>query len=275
MCKNIWFSSVILLVVGVCNLQAEQTITDNFNDNILDTAIWEAWNPHYPSRYVIEANGQLEFRSDGMEFPDEDTSGWTTTKLVLSISQNFRVQVHFNASECTDNSGIGLFVNNAYTDVNGQLDECFYIANGNTDPAPTGVREYIACKMTDFNSPPPVTEITSVSSGNFFVTNIGGTFYLSHIGHGEENAFATFTTEGWTNCTEVLVGIGGWSGYQILSGTGSHLDDFFLTTSTEPTCKHKPTMDFNNDCKVDFEDFAIFANSWLECNLDPPSACWE
>jgi hypothetical protein len=42
-----------------------------------------------------------------------------------------------------------------------------------------------------------------------------------------------------------------------------------------PVCTGKLAMDFNNDCKVDFQDFALFANSWLECNLDPPSTCWE
>ncbi|MBW8041575.1 MAG: hypothetical protein FVQ85_16485 [Planctomycetes bacterium] len=40
-------------------------------------------------------------------------------------------------------------------------------------------------------------------------------------------------------------------------------------------CTEYPAMDFNKDCKVDFEDFALFTQSWLECNLDPPEACWE
>jgi hypothetical protein len=43
----------------------------------------------------------------------------------------------------------------------------------------------------------------------------------------------------------------------------------------QPVCTEYPAMDFNKDCKVDFQDFAIFTQSWLECNLDPPSACWE
>lgn len=42
-----------------------------------------------------------------------------------------------------------------------------------------------------------------------------------------------------------------------------------------PVCTIPPAMDFNGDCKVDFNDFAIFAQSWLECNIDPPSACWQ
>jgi hypothetical protein len=37
-----------------------------------------------------------------------------------------------------------------------------------------------------------------------------------------------------------------------------------------PVCTQRPTGDLNYDCKVDFQDFALFANSWLECNLDIP-----
>lgn len=33
--------------------------------------------------------------------------------------------------------------------------------------------------------------------------------------------------------------------------------------------------DLNGDGKVDFADFAIIAEHWLECNLVPPQACWE
>ena len=43
----------------------------------------------------------------------------------------------------------------------------------------------------------------------------------------------------------------------------------------EPVCIDYPTMDFNKDCKVNFEDFAIFSQEWLYCNIDPPDACWE
>jgi len=48
-----------------------------------------------------------------------------------------------------------------------------------------------------------------------------------------------------------------------------------LEPNIGPSCLGNPQMDFNGDCKVDFADFALFAQNWLECNLDPPSACWE
>jgi hypothetical protein len=42
----------------------------------------------------------------------------------------------------------------------------------------------------------------------------------------------------------------------------------------QPVCLLKPAGDLNGDCKVDFQDFALFAESWLSCNLRPESECW-
>lgn len=42
-----------------------------------------------------------------------------------------------------------------------------------------------------------------------------------------------------------------------------------------PNCTEPLAMDFNDDCKVNVQDLAIFGQSWLECNLDPPETCWE
>ena len=52
-------------------------------------------------------------------------------------------------------------------------------------------------------------------------------------------------------------------------------DYYNALIEVEPFCLKKPAMDFNGDCKVDFADYALFTQSWLECNLDPESACWE
>lgn len=38
-------------------------------------------------------------------------------------------------------------------------------------------------------------------------------------------------------------------------------------------CAQYPTADFNKDCRVDIEDFALFSQGWLECNLEPQSLC--
>lgn len=42
-----------------------------------------------------------------------------------------------------------------------------------------------------------------------------------------------------------------------------------------PVCIKKPPGDLNDDCRVDFYDFALFADNWLSCNLRPQSECWQ
>lgn len=56
------------------------------------------------------------------------------------------------------------------------------------------------------------------------------------------------------------------------SGTGK---DYATVKYSQPVCTSPVDGDVNNDCEVDFKDFAIIALNWLECNLDPPSACWD
>ena len=50
-----------------------------------------------------------------------------------------------------------------------------------------------------------------------------------------------------------------------------------LIDGPEPTpeCVAPPSMDTNDDCKVDLMDLAVFASEWLSCGLDIQSECWE
>jgi len=43
--------------------------------------------------------------------------------------------------------------------------------------------------------------------------------------------------------------------------------------SKTPDCPARPVGDLDEDCKVTFADLALFAATWLDCNLDPPIAC--
>ncbi len=46
---------------------------------------------------------------------------------------------------------------------------------------------------------------------------------------------------------------------------------FYIPT----TCITPPQGDLNDDCKVDFQDLAIMAGEWLDCGLEPASACTQ
>jgi len=40
-------------------------------------------------------------------------------------------------------------------------------------------------------------------------------------------------------------------------------------------CQAFAVQDFNADCQVDFKDLAVLSSSWLACNRDPSSQCWN
>ena len=40
-------------------------------------------------------------------------------------------------------------------------------------------------------------------------------------------------------------------------------------------CTEFLPMDFDNDCKVDYMDLAIFSQNWLDCNLEPAELCLQ
>jgi predicted phosphodiesterase len=46
-----------------------------------------------------------------------------------------------------------------------------------------------------------------------------------------------------------------------------------LATVLQNDCVGWSQTDFNFDCRVDFRDLAIFSQSWLDCNLNPPEMC--
>ena len=51
--------------------------------------------------------------------------------------------------------------------------------------------------------------------------------------------------------------------------------DIVTIKYVQTSCTSPINGDLNDDCKVDFFDLALLVSNWLECNLEPPSACWE
>jgi hypothetical protein len=66
----------------------------------------------------------------------------------------------------------------------------------------------------------------------------------------------------------------GWIRPECCDRFNYELDGFAVAVG-KSICREQPRMDFTGDCRVDMADLAVFAESWLECNLLPESACWE
>ncbi len=43
----------------------------------------------------------------------------------------------------------------------------------------------------------------------------------------------------------------------------------------EPVCAEPIPADINGDCRVDMSDYLLIMSSWLKCNLEPVSACYD
>ena len=64
-----------------------------------------------------------------------------------------------------------------------------------------------------------------------------------------------------TTCLIRIAGYDGQTGEYTINVMGPH-------------CTGPLTGDLNNDCKLDFGDFVLFAANWLKCNIEPPDNCW-
>jgi len=65
------------------------------------------------------------------------------------------------------------------------------------------------------------------------------------------------------------------SGHTVVWTDYRHGPEEIYAANIAPVCLAPVQGDLNNDCKVDFTDFVLLTQNWLECNLAPPSACWE
>jgi len=108
--------------------------------------------------------------------------------------------------------------------------------------------------------------ITKLNAGSA-VTFYGQNFRVSGgLAFDGERVLGTGTLSGeWIDGTRWAVNIIGNAGTILAIPESAH----------KPFCVKYHAMDFTGDCKVDFSDLAVFLTHWLDCNLEPPEACWE
>lgn len=118
-------------------------------------------------------------------------------------------------------------------------------------------------------------EYVTVPAGTFdCVTVLYRTDYTTSLG------FYGYTDE----TTSISPGVGGvkgnvyewmWDPYDSTGYASAYTVELTSTNfDPDPFCMVRSLyMDLNGDCKVDFIDLNLFAQSWLDCQLYPPEAC--
>jgi hypothetical protein len=256
-----------IICFSIANVAAADLRSDNFDDNS-QAATWKKLEQDPVNCAVAETNNRLEVLANGNAI---DMDAIYASKWNLMPDQNFQVKVDF------------------FNNVNSWLWNEVYIGIGYKKEVDTFDQDYIylaaGCDenylvfwyehVEDGASVTSNWKTRSSASGTLYISydTSKDELYLSDTGYGSANAWKTFTgvLQGDWGGRAFGVGIGGSSELEIMTTGQAYLDNFVVDSGQ--ICTSSPPGDLDNNCKVDFGDLAIMMLSWLDCNIDPQSAC--
>lgn len=102
-------------------------------------------------------------------------------------------------------------------------------------------------------------------------SSLGTIFQIKTDGTGYQTLHNFNGTNGTEPMSDLL--LSGSTLYGMTYSGGSSNLGVIYALDVPVTCVEQPSSDLNGDCKVDFQDFAIIANHWLDCGLEPAWAC--
>jgi uncharacterized repeat protein (TIGR03803 family) len=102
-------------------------------------------------------------------------------------------------------------------------------------------------------------------------SNNGVVFQIDANGTGFQVLHSFNGTEGKHPYGSLL--LSGLTLYGMTGDGGSSNQGVIFALDIPVDCVNPPEGDLNGDCKVDFQDFAVLASEWLDCGLEPHSAC--
>jgi len=266
----------VIIFVNLTTLAQAVKLSDDFNDNLMGT-LWEKFGINNgadglwfsaiggPGQiHVTEINQRLEITASTQA--DKQTAVYGSTGWGVVTSEDFQIRVDFNHSKTSASFSsvfIGLIYDfefllfpsrwnyvNLFAGSDSNVQIFYYEQGGLSFPY------YDDWKMRSSNT------------GNLYIsydTNLDE-LYLSDTGYGSVNAWKTISglIRGQWNRQVIGVAIGGYSEGVALTSGEAYLDNFVIDSGT--LCTEMPEADLNQDCKVDFIDFALMASRWLEDN---------
>ena len=272
--KKLLLISAVSLLTIVTTSVAYALPSDDFNDNSMNTSLWSLYQES-SNGWLDETNGRLEVRSTA------DVNGAAVIYLAngwgFSTANNFSFKADFHcippSGYCEFGTMLGLCKvgdiltmsnNNATIDASSYADEY------------GGGMSFFADKNTDGNHVSEGHKTRSQDDGTLYISYDANKdeLYLSDTGYWAANAWVTIPglLKGEWGSSVVIPFLGGSYTYNISLDSGDvYLDNFVVDGGTiVPICEYVLSGDLNNDCRVDFLDFAIMASNWLiNCTTDP------
>jgi len=277
----------IIVSTSFCALVEAVPRSDNFNDNVKGD-MWGRFGVSEPESgdtwfsanggpcdiWLNEINHRLEFGSNSNAY--DETAVYGSSNWTIITTEDFQMKIDFfhNGSGGSSTSSV-ILIGIIY-----DYDFLLFPERYNYIELAAGYGEDYAIYWyeQDGASTPYADDykLRYSDSGTLYISYDAqlDQLYLSDTAYGSVNAWKTVSgiVQGVWNRKMVGVAIGGnATGVPLISGQ-AYLDNFVIDSGT--LCDGLPNADLNEDCKVDFKDFALFALEWLNCNMDPQENCW-
>jgi len=258
--------ALIAIVVTVMTSVAYALPSDDFNDNSMNTSMWNLFQES-PNVWLDETNGRLEVRST--VDANEGHAAYIANGWGFSVQGNFSFKADFHnlTSGPPDSfAAAGCILFKDWNDI--LVLEADYEPDNDT-PSYFHYELTIAGSTIDENN-----EERDSTDGTLYISYDANKdeIYLSDTGYWSAQAWVTIPglLKGEWGSAAVMPGLSSSAQNRALASGDDYLDNFVVDSGTVVQMCDALTGDLNKDCIVNFNDFAIMASNWLiDCEIDP------
>jgi hypothetical protein len=233
------YAVVGLMVFATSVAYAPPLLSDNFDDNLRDTSMWNLYENDHDNAWLNETNQRLELRST--EAAGDFVAVYVANGWGLSPTDNFSFKADFHNSFTSGGFdtwatvilGIGKGSNVATIGANNAIVEAAWDRGDEYNPPPYSVFGY---SYTIDGNESWSREARNSTDGTLYVSYDAGAdkLYLSHTGYGEPNASDTISglLKGKWGGDVVTPFIGGNAENVALGSGDAYLDNFVVESGT-------------------------------------------
>jgi hypothetical protein len=231
----------------------EQLVSDDFDNNRLDNAVWRSFANGYENVWVVEDANRLNLRATGEL--DNLVAGYSAKNWRFDVTEDFKFKIDFHHSSTDFNdSWVGMTLEN---DCNNTVS----ISVGSDSNGPYLYYEKVINGSTIFEQKP-----RDSNDGTLYISyeTITDQLYLSSTGYGAANAWEIVPDllKGQWSSEPVGVAVGGGSDGGSLDSGQAYLENFEVTAGK--LFGWAPPCDLNKDGFIDCLDVEVMSGNWLE-----------
>ncbi|MBL7152181.1 MAG: hypothetical protein ISS79_00570 [Phycisphaerae bacterium] len=249
--------------------------SDNFDDNSRNTSLWNLYEDNHDDSWLDETSARLEYRSTASA--NDVPALYIANDWGFLPTDDFSFKVDFHYSSTVAGSVLLGIRKDEESGENEVWLEAGYEEAANSYSA------FFWDAIVDGNEFYGANEQLRIfDDGTLYISYNAATddLYVSGSGYWADDAWDTIPglVQGAWGADMISPLLGGCAGEMdgALPSGVTYLDNFVVDSGTiVQICEYALAGDLNNDCKVDFLDFARMAENWLiDCQANPSNpAC--